>query len=52
VALESSAAYLVLDTKDGMPVYELCHEVTRCARGIKVRIIPMLPIKAIGKKFD
>jgi len=46
VALESGAAYLVIESGDGMPVYELCREVTRCAPGIKTRVIPVLPARA------
>jgi hypothetical protein len=51
VSLDSGTAYLVLDTSSGMPVYELCHEVTRCAPGIRTRIIPVLPIKMLNKKL-
>jgi hypothetical protein len=51
VALESGTAYLVMETKDGIPVYELCHEVTQCAAGIKVRVIPVLPVGQLAKKF-
>jgi hypothetical protein len=50
-ALDSGTAYLVLDTTSGMPVYELCHEVTRCAPGIKTRVTPILPIKVLNKRF-
>jgi hypothetical protein len=52
VALESSTAYLVLETKDGMPIYELCHEVMHCAPGIKARVIPVLPAKMLNKSFE
>jgi hypothetical protein len=51
VSLDSSTAYLVLDTTSGMPVYELCHEVTRCAPGIKSRVMPVLPIKMLNKRL-
>jgi hypothetical protein len=51
LALESCAAYLVLDTKDGLPVYDLCREVTRCAPGIRARVIPVLPIKRLNKRL-
>jgi hypothetical protein len=52
VALESCTAYLVLDAKDGVPIYDLCNELTRCAAGISVRVIPVLPVKRLSKKFD
>ncbi len=52
VALESGTAYLVLDAKDGVPVYELCHEVTSCAPGVKVRVVPVLPAKVLGKRLN
>jgi hypothetical protein len=52
VALESCTAYLVLDAKEGLPIYDLCREVTRCAPGIRVRVIPVLPVKRLNKKFD
>jgi hypothetical protein len=51
MALASGAAYLVIDSGDGIPVYELCHEVTRCAPGIKTRVIPLLPIKALHQNL-
>ena len=51
VSLESDTAYLVVDTKGGLPVYELCHEVTKCAAGIKVRVIPVLPVDALQKRI-
>ena len=51
VALESSAAYLVLDAKDGLPIHDLCREVTRCAPGIRVRVIPVLPVESLNKTF-
>ena len=47
MALESGTAYLVIESKDGTPVYELCHEVTHCAPGIKARVVPVLPVKAL-----
>ena len=40
-----------METKDGIPVYELCHEVTQCAAGIKVRVVPVLPVSLLAKKF-
>ena len=49
VALESCSAYLVIETKDGIPVYEICHELTRCAPGVKVRVIPVLPVKMLNE---
>src|SRR5262249_23278077 len=52
VALESCAAYLVLDAKDGLPVHGHCREVTRCAPGIRIRVIPVLPTKRLDKTFD
>jgi len=52
VALESCAAYLVPDAKDGLPVQGLCHEVTRCAPGIRARVIPVLPTERPDKTFD
>jgi hypothetical protein len=52
VALESCTAYLVLDAKDGLPIFGLCREVTRCAPGIKVRIIPVLPTKRLDKMLE
>jgi hypothetical protein len=52
VSLESCSAHLVLDAKDGLPIYELCHEVTRCAPGVRVRIIPVLPVQRLRKTFD
>lgn len=51
VALESGAAYLVIESEDGIPVYELCHEVTRCAPGIKTRVIAVLPAKAFHQSL-
>jgi hypothetical protein len=51
VALESCAAYLVLDTRDGNPVYELCREATRCAPGIKTRAIPVLPVERLTDRL-
>jgi hypothetical protein len=51
VSLESGTAYLVIETKDGLPVYELCHEVTQCAAGIKVRVIPVLPVHMLQKRI-
>jgi hypothetical protein len=51
VALESCTAYLVLDATDGRPIYDLCHEVTRCAPGIRVRVIPVLPVERLNKTF-
>jgi hypothetical protein len=51
VALESCTAYLVLDAKDGHPIYDLCHEVTRCAPGIRVRVIPVLPVGRLNRTF-
>jgi hypothetical protein len=51
VALESCTAYLVLDATDGLPIYDLCHEVTRCAPGIRVRVIPVLPVESLNKTF-
>jgi hypothetical protein len=51
VALESCTAYLVLDAKDGVPILELCNEVTRCAPGIRARVIPVLPVQRLGKRF-
>jgi hypothetical protein len=50
VVLESCTAYLMLDARDGVPIYELCHEVTRCAPGIRVRVIPVLSVKELGKR--
>jgi hypothetical protein len=50
VALESCAAYLVLDARDGIPVYELCCEVTRCAPGIKARVVPLLSVKMLNNR--
>jgi hypothetical protein len=52
VGLESSTAYLVLDTKDGMPIFEVCREVMRSAPGIKARVIPVLPAKLLNKSFE
>ena len=49
VALESGTAYLVMETRDGMPVYELCHEVTQCAAGIKVQVVPVLPVSQLAR---
>jgi hypothetical protein len=51
VALESCAAYLILDARDGIPVYELCREVTRCAPGIKARLIPVLPVERLSSRL-
>ena len=50
VSLESGTAHLVMETRDGIPVYELCHEVTQCAAGIKVRVVPVLPVSMLAKK--
>jgi hypothetical protein len=51
VALESCTAYLMLNAADGRPIYDLCHEVTRCAPGIRVRVIPVLPVERLNKMF-
>jgi hypothetical protein len=51
VALESCAAYLILDAKDGVPVYEFCREVTRCAPGVKARLTPVLPVERLNKRL-
>jgi hypothetical protein len=51
VALESCAAYLIVDARDGVPVYELCREITRCATGIKARLIPVLPIERLKNRL-
>jgi hypothetical protein len=52
MALEGGTAYLVLDATDGDAIHALCHEVTRCAPGIKARVIPVLPVKRLRKRFD
>jgi hypothetical protein len=52
VALESCTAHLVLDANDGVAVLDLCHELTRCAPGIRARVIPVLPVKRLSKRFD
>jgi hypothetical protein len=51
VALESCAAYLIVDATDGVPVYELCREITRCAPGIKARLIPVLPVERLNDRL-
>jgi hypothetical protein len=51
VSLESGTAYLVIEMIGGLPVYELCHEVRQCAPGIQVRVIPVLPVKMLQKRF-
>jgi hypothetical protein len=51
VALESCAVYLILDAKDGLPIFNICREVSRCAPGIRVRVIPVLPISRISKSL-
>ena len=51
VALASGAAYLVIESDNGIPVYELCHEVTRCAPGIQTRVIAVLPAKVFHQSL-
>jgi hypothetical protein len=52
VALEGGTAYLVLDATNGDAIHALCHEVTRCAPGIRTRVIPVLPVKRLRKTID
>jgi hypothetical protein len=51
VALESCAAYLMVDARDGVPVYELCREITRCTPGIKAHLIPVLPVEKLNYRL-
>jgi hypothetical protein len=49
VAIETGTAYLVLDAKDGLPVCDLCREVATATDGVKVRAVPVVPIKELGR---
>ena len=52
IALEGGIVYLVIESEDGAPVYEICHELRHCAPGIRVRVVPVLTAKAVGQMIQ
>jgi hypothetical protein len=49
VAIETGTAFVALDVKDGLRVYNLCYEVAHAAEGVHVRAVPVIPLKRIEK---
>jgi hypothetical protein len=49
VAIETGTAFVALEAKDGLRVYDLCYQVAQAAEGVHIRALPVIPMKRIEK---
>lgn len=47
VAVETGLAFIVIDVKDSVKVYEMCEQVTFSNGSTKIRAIPIIPAKKL-----
>jgi hypothetical protein len=49
VAIETGTAFVSIEAKDSLRVYDLCREVAHAADGVTVRLVPVIPMKKLEK---